>query len=71
MTARVLSQHGNVIAADFRPRKSLDVAITFKSETLYYDGTIMVTRTSAFLGDHPFLVLHFMGNLATGQIVNL
>lgn len=63
---RILSQHGNVIAADFRPRFSIDV--TFTTETLYQDDRVMLTRTTALLDDRPLAVLHVMGDLATGQI---
>lgn len=72
MTAeRIRSQHGNVIAADFRPRPSLDITVTFKSETLYHDGAVMLTRTTTFLGDKPLGVMHFAADLATGHVVQL
>jgi hypothetical protein len=69
--SRILSQHDNVIAADFRPRTSLDITVTFKTETLYADGTVMLLRTTASIGDKPFLVTHILGDLATGAIVQL
>jgi hypothetical protein len=65
---RILSQSGNVIAADFNPRARFELRIT--SETLYRDNRVMVTRTTAFLGHEPILVIHFMGDLNTGKIVN-
>jgi hypothetical protein len=71
VTARILSQHGNVIAADFRPRTSLDLTITIKSETLYADGLIMLTRTTAYFGDKPFMVTHFAGDLSTGKVISI
>jgi len=71
LTARILSRHGNVIAADFRPRASLDLTVTFTSETLYHDGLVMLLRTTAKLGDTPLATLHFLGDLATGHIVQL
>lgn len=64
--SRILSQHGNVIAADFRPKLTID--ITFKTETLYQDDRVLVTRTTALLDAKPLAVLHIMGDLATGQI---
>ncbi len=71
MTARVLSQHGNVIAADFRPRASLEIPIRVQSEVLYRDDRVMLTRTTAYLGDKPCFVAHFLGDLETGAIINL
>lgn len=69
--SRVLSQHGNVIAADFRPRISLDVTVEIKSEILYRDDRVMLTRTMALLGDTPCMVMHFLGDLETGVTLNL
>ncbi len=46
MTARVLSQHGNVIAADFRPRDRLTVEI--KTEILYIDRLVCLMRFSLY-----------------------
>lgn len=69
MTARILSQHDNVIAADFRPRVSIDVEL--RSETLYCDDHIILTRATALLGGKPIAVMHFMANLETGQIATL
>lgn len=71
MTARILSHHGNVIAADFRPRASLELTITFKSETLYCDGSVMLLRTTALFCDRPLAVVHHLGDLATGAVVQL
>lgn len=66
---RILSQHGNVIAADFRPRLSIDIIL--RHETLYFDDHVMLTRTTALLGDRPLCVLHFLGDLDTGHIATL
>jgi hypothetical protein len=41
---RVLSQSGNVIAADFRPRASIDIQV--KSEVLYCDRLVCLMRFS-------------------------
>lgn len=68
---RVLSQHGNVIAADFRPRARLDASILIETEILYQDDRIVLSRTTATLGGRPFMVTHFMGDMVTGEIVNL
>lgn len=71
MTAdRILSQHGNVIAAEFRPR-SLELDVTFQSETLFQDSAVMLLRTTASLEGKPILVTHFLGDLATGLVVQL
>jgi hypothetical protein len=66
VTDRILSQHGNVIAADFRPRLSIE--ITFKTDTLYQDDRVLLTRTTALLGGRPLCALHVMGDLTTGRI---
>lgn len=42
MTARILSQHGNVIAADFKPRSSVDIEV--KSEILFCDTQVCLMR---------------------------
>ena len=71
MTSRIHSQHGNVIAADFRPNGHVDLAVNFKSETLYCDEQVMIFRTTALLGDKPIVTIHHLGDLATGNIVQL
>lgn len=72
MTARILSQHNNVIAADFRPSTSRDLTIHVKSEVLYSDELVILTRTTAELGGKPLSApLHFLGDFATGHIVQL
>ena len=68
---RILSEHGNVIAADFRPRVELTVDIGCKTEILYEDDHVMVTRTTATIGGRPAMTLHLAGNKATGHIVQL
>lgn len=69
MTNRILSQSGNVIAADFRP--SLDIDLDIQSEVIYCDDAIMVTRTTATIAGEPFMVVHFMGDLVTGHVIHL
>lgn len=69
--SRILAQHGNVIAADFRPRLPLDLSIAFKSETLYLDSEVLLLRTTVLFGTRPLGVLHFLSDLATGHIVQL
>lgn len=71
MTNRILSQHGNVIAADFRKKASLDITVTLTTETLYIDDHIILTRTTGSIGGKPAMCLHFLANLATGQITTL
>ena len=71
MTDRIRSQHGNVIAADFKPRSSLEIKLSFKSETLYQDDAVMLTRTTALIDGKPLAVMHFVGDFATGHIVQL
>ena len=71
MTARILSQHGNVIAADFRPRATFTVSLSCKTENLYEDDHILLTRTTASIDGKPLTVLHLAGNKATGHIVQL
>jgi hypothetical protein len=69
--SRILSQHGNVIAADFRPRTSLDLTISLKADILYADEAILVMRYTATLGKEPIMVTHFIGDIATGNVVQL
>jgi hypothetical protein len=69
--SRIISQHGNVISADFSAKPDHQAMVTIKSETLYYDGSVMLTRTTALLNDKPISVLHFLGDLAAGRIVQL
>jgi hypothetical protein len=71
VTARILAQHGNVIAADFRPRSEFTLSIRFATETLYLDDRVMLMRVSALLDDRPLLVQHVIGDLATGEIATL
>jgi hypothetical protein len=66
---RIRSQHGNVISADFRPQSEL--TITIKSEVLYADGRVMLTRTTASFAGKPFMVAHFAGDLSTGHVIQL
>lgn len=74
MTDRILSRHGNVIAADFRTRPaSHDLAITIESTVLYRDDRVMFTRATCSVGGVPVpaFTQHFMADLATGRIVHL
>ena len=72
MTARILAQHGNVIAADFRPRPFWEVlAVTFSTEILYEDDRLLLTRTTTTFDGKTLAVLTFAGNKATGHIVQL
>ena len=60
--SRVLSQHGNVIAANFRPRATLDLQI--KPEVLYCDGLVCLTRYSLILDGKIQSVEHVMAQLS-------
>ncbi|AWM37034.1 hypothetical protein GobsT_50640 [Gemmata obscuriglobus] len=71
MTSRILSQHGNVIAADFRPRRLADISVRMTSETLYCDGHVTLIRATVQVGDRPASCTHLLGDLATGHIVQL
>lgn len=72
MTAdRILAQHGNVIAADFRPRTFADISVKLTTETLYHDGHVTLIRSTVQFGDQPPTCAHILGDLATGHIVNL
>ena len=70
---RILSQHGNVIAADFRPRAWWEeLTVNIKTETLFCDSHITLIRVTTSFAGEPFgEPQHILGNLATGQIVNL
>jgi hypothetical protein len=69
---RIISQHGNVIAADFRPRASLDLTVTFKRETPYADDSVMLLRLTTLLDGKPFGdAMHFAADQRTGRIVML
>lgn len=71
-TARILSQHGNVIAADFRPRASMELTVGIHCETLYCDGLVTLIRATTSFAGKPFgEPQHILGNLATGQIATL
>lgn len=69
--SRILSQHGNVIAADFKPRASLDLTVNIKAETLYCDGLAVLLRTVASFEGKPIAVIHFLSDLTTGRVVQL
>ncbi|MBP3955407.1 hypothetical protein J8F10_08950 [Gemmata sp. G18] len=56
---RIRSQHGNVIAADFRPRVNLaDLAVT-------------LIRCTASMDGGPIATTHVLGDLATGNVTSL
>ncbi len=71
MSDRIRSQHGNVIAADFRPHATLDASVEIRNEVLYRDDRVMLTRLTALLGGKPSYVTHFLGDLETGALINL
>lgn len=73
MTNRVLSRHGNVIAADFRPRQTFDLGIQMSSTVLHQDERVLVMRYDFSVAGTPMpaLTQHFMADLTTGRIVHL
>ena len=70
-TNRILSTHGNVIAADFRPRAVLTVTLGCKTEILYEDAHVMLTRTTVLMDGRATDPVHLAGDKATGRIVQL
>lgn len=68
--SRIRSQHGNVISADFRPAIA-DLSVTIENETLYADGMVVLIRTTASFAGRAVEVVHTLGDLATGRIVQL
>ena len=72
MTDRICSRHGNVIAADFRPRlKASDITVNLATETLYHDGHVVLIRTVASFGGKHVATVHTLGDLATGHVTTL
>lgn len=72
MTNRVVSQHGNVIAADFRPRRALDeLHVTFQTDILCDDEHVLITRTTTTFAGERVAVLHLAFNKATGRVAQL
>ena len=64
MTDRIRSQHGNVIAADFGPQKSVGpIELKVSSEILYADEFVVLLRCQ--VGDH---VWHMLGDAVTGKV---
>lgn len=66
---RILSRHGNVIAADFRKRAKITLRIS--SEILYRDEHVMLTRSTAYAGEKPVMVIHFVGDFKTGEVTKI
>lgn len=65
-TDRIRSQHGNVIAADFGPRKRVGpIEIPVSVETLYADELTILLRCR--IGDH---VWHMLGDAVTGKVIS-
>ena len=71
MTERIRSRHGNVIAADFRPRPAPALTFDLTTETLFCDGRITLVRSTATLGGKAVAVTHVLGDLATGHVTTL
>lgn len=64
---RILSQHGNVIAANFAPDAKATMTVTLTNETLYCDGHVTLIRTIGHMGGKPAFTFHTLGDLATGN----
>ena len=58
--SRILSQSGNVIAADFTPREfdPASIEIEIRSEVLYCDELVCLMRFHLLLDGTPFTVEH-------------
>ena len=70
--SRILSQHGNVIAADFRPKASLNISVDIKTEVVHRDEDVVLIKAAFFIGGKPFLpTQHYLFSLATGEHVTL
>ncbi len=68
---RVLSQHGNVIAADFC-RRSLDISVDIKTEIVHQDEEVVLLRATISMAGKPIIpTQHFLFSLATGGHVTL
>jgi hypothetical protein len=67
---RIIGSDGNVIAADFRPKTDL-LTVQIKTETLYYDDRILVTRATATVGGQIVVIRHLLADIHTGAIVTL
>lgn len=61
MTSRILSQHGNVIAADFRPKVNVHV----KTQILYADELVYLARFTLLLEGRVIAVEHVTGKTPT------
>ena len=71
MTDRIRSQHGNVIAADFRPSNEYGLSLTLRTTVLYQDASVVLVRTAITDRDRPVAVSHVLGDLATGHVTTL
>ena len=58
---RILSEHGNVVAVDFRPRPSLNIKL--KTEILYADDLVGLARVTYEIDGKPGGIQHFMVDL--------
>lgn len=70
--SRILSQHSNVIAAEFRRRVNLTVEVTF--DTLYQDDRVRLYCSRFSYGGQPVPTLppdYFLADLRTGKVQTL
>lgn len=68
---RVLSQHGNVVAVDFR--KARDITVTIKTEILYADASAILARVSFSHDGKAIDALppqHLLADLSTGKVIS-
>jgi hypothetical protein len=66
MTNRIRSQHGNVIAVDFRPQpRTGSLNLSMSVETLFADEHTILLRCR--IGSQ---IWHMLGDTATGKVIS-
>lgn len=68
---RILSTHGNVIAADFRPHQEYRLGVDIAGATLFADDRVMLMRYDFSIAGKPFGAIHCMADLTNGTITSL
>ena len=71
MTNRVVSQDGNVIAADFGRKNEFGIALTIDTDILYHDDSVVLIRSVISDNGRFICAFHILGDLITGRIINL
>jgi hypothetical protein len=56
VTNRILSQHGNVIAADFRPKGAIEFKM--RTQILYADDAVCLARVTYLLDEEVIGTQH-------------